>query len=61
MNMTDIFNWIGDFSTASFEYLKAMGNTPNLIFWIAIISLLFTWLRLQAKYNKEAEQNNTLK
>jgi hypothetical protein len=61
MNMTDIFNGIGNFFEWYFTYVKAMGNAPNVFFWLIIGGLLVTWLRMQANYNKEATRNNTLK
>lgn len=61
MNMTDVFNGIGEFSLWAFQYIKALGNTPNIFFWLVISSLLILWLRMQGQYNKEAERNNTLK
>jgi hypothetical protein len=61
MNWTDIFNGIGSFFQWSFQGIEALGNKPNLFFWLLICSLLLVWLRMQAKYNKEAEKNKTLK
>jgi hypothetical protein len=61
MNMTDVFYGIGSFCQWGFTYMKALGNTPNVFFWIIIGSLLLTWLRMQSKFNAEAEKNGTLK
>ncbi|MGB3949216.1 MAG: hypothetical protein WBM13_14610 [Bacteroidia bacterium] len=61
MNWTDIFNGIGNFFQWSFQFIKAFGNAPNVFFWLLIGALTIVWLRMQAKYNKEAEKNNTLK
>ena len=61
MNMTDVFNGLGDFFQALFPIIKGLGNAPNLFFWLIIGSLLLLWLRMQANFNKEAERNNTLK
>jgi hypothetical protein len=61
MNMTDVFNGIGNFFQWTFQFMKGLGNGPNLIFWILIAVLMVIWLRMQAKFNKEAEQNKTLK
>ena len=60
MNMTDVFNGIGDFFQWSFTFMKGLGNGPNLFFWLLIGALVFTWLRMQANFNKEAKKNNTL-
>jgi hypothetical protein len=61
MTSTDIFNGIGNFFQWTFTFMEGLGNGPNVIFWIIIVSLLFVWLRMQAKFNKEAEKNSTLK
>jgi hypothetical protein len=60
MNMTDVFNGIGNFFLWSFQYIKGLGNKPNIFFWILIVVLIVTWLRMQAKFNREAKSNNTL-
>lgn len=60
MNMTDVFNGIGDFFQWTFQFMKHVGFGANLFFWILIISLIVVWLGMQTKYNKEAKQNNTL-
>ena len=60
MTSTDIFNGIGNFFQWTFTFMEGLGNGPNVIFWIIIVSLLFVWLRMQAKFNKEAEKNSTL-
>ena len=61
MTWTDIFNGLGHFFQWTFKLMEALGNGPNVIFWIIIVSLLFVWLRMQAKFNKEADKNGTLK
>ena len=61
MNWTDIFNGIGIFFQWSFQGIKALGNAPNIFFWLLICSLLLVWLFMQAKFNKAAEKNKTLK
>jgi hypothetical protein len=61
MNMTDVFNGIGHFFQWTFTYIKALGNGPNVFFWIIIVSLLALWLKMQADYNKAAKKNNTLR
>jgi hypothetical protein len=61
MNMTDVFYKIGHFCQWTFKIMKGLGNGPNIFFWLLIVSLLVIWLRMQAKYNKEAEQNSTIK
>lgn len=61
MTWTDIFNGLGSFFQWTFTFMKSLGNGPNLIFWIIIVSLIGVWLRMQANFNKEAEKNGTLK
>jgi len=61
MTWTDIFNGLGHFFQWTFTFMEKLGNGPNLIFWLIIVSLLFVWLRMQAKFNKEAKKNGTLK
>ncbi len=61
MNMTDVWNGLGHFFQWTFGMMKALGNGPNMFFWILIIVLIGVWLRMQSKFNKEAEANNTLK
>lgn len=61
MNWTDIFIGIGDFFQWTFKLIKGLQNGPNIFFWLLIAVLTVVWLRMQAKYNREAEKNNTLK
>jgi hypothetical protein len=61
MTWTDIFNGIGDFFQWTFPFIKSLRNAPNIFFWLVIAVLTIVWLRMQAKFNKEAEKNNTLK
>ena len=61
MNMTDVFYGIGHFFQWTFKYIKALGNGPNLFFWIIIVSLLALWLKMQADFNAAAKKNNTLR
>jgi hypothetical protein len=60
MNMTDVFNGTGHFFQWTFTFIKALGNGPNLFFWLIIVSLLLLWLKMQADFNKEAKRNGTL-
>ena len=60
MNMTDVFYGIGDFFQWTFKYMKHVGFGANLFFWVLICALFCVWLRMQAKYNKEAKEKNTL-
>lgn len=60
MNMTDVFNGIGSVFEWGFTFMKPLGNTPNAIFWVIIISLLVVWLKMQANFTREAKKNDTL-
>ena len=60
MNMTDVFNGTGNFFQWTFKIMKGLGQAPNIFFWLLIVVLIVTWLRMQAKFNKEAKEKNTL-
>ncbi len=60
MNMTDVFNGIGNSFQWGFTFMKSIGNGPNLFFWLIIVVLLIIWLRMQTKFNAEAKEKNTL-
>jgi hypothetical protein len=60
MNMTDVFNGLGNFFQWTFTFMKGIGNAPNVFFWLIIVSLIFTWLRMQSKFNKEAKEKGSL-
>jgi hypothetical protein len=60
MTWTDIFTKTGHFFQWTFKFMPKLGNMPNLFFWIIIVSLVVTWLRMQSKFNKEAKANNTI-
>ena len=60
MNMTDVFYGIGSFFQWTFHIMKNVGFGMNLFFWLTIVTLVVTWLRMQAKFNKEAKANNKL-
>jgi hypothetical protein len=61
MNMTDIFNGTGKAFQWGFQAMKPLGQAPNVIFWIIIVSLILVWLRMQSRFNKEAQEKGTLK
>lgn len=49
---------LADFIVWTFEtFLEPMKNMPNTAFLLLGFVGLFYWLNLQAKYNKQAEQN----
>lgn len=37
--------------------LEPLGDIPNLLFLISLFVGLFVWLKMQAKFNAEAEAN----
>ncbi|MCW8896510.1 MAG: hypothetical protein OQJ96_03785 [Flavobacteriales bacterium] len=63
--MTDFIYWLGDFFFTIFKPLEWLGETPYFNLNVAFIILgfigLFVWLKMQAKFNKEAEEKGTLK
>ena len=59
--MKDILFALGDLFEATFEILPVLGNLPNIIFTIIGFILLFFWIRMQHRYNREAEEKGTLK
>jgi hypothetical protein len=61
MNMTDVFNGTGKAFQWGFQFMKGIGQAPNVFFWIVIVSLIIVWLRMQGRYNKEAQEKGTLK
>mgnify|MGYP006927913123 FL=1 len=61
MTWTDFFNGTAHAFQWGFQFMKGIGNAPNVIFWIIIISLILVWLRMQGRYNKEAKETGNLK
>lgn len=61
--MDYIFIPLGNFFVWIFDnIMEPLANTPNVIFIILGFVLMFIWLWLQGKYNKEAAKNpNQLK
>ncbi len=60
MNMTDVFYGLGHFFQWTFYIMKHVGFGANLFFWLVIVVLVITWLRMQTKFNQEAKANNIL-
>ena len=60
MNMTDVFYGLGHFFQWTFHIMKHVGFGANLFFWLVIVVLVITWLRMQTKFNQEAKANNKL-
>ena len=65
MSYTDVMYGIGDLATASYAGLRALGSGPYGWFnWLLIgigIGMMVWWMNQMLKYDKEAEQNGTLK
>lgn len=49
--LRDVFVWLFE------NTMEPLGNIPNAIFFVLLFVGLFTWLRMQGKYNAEAEAN----
>jgi hypothetical protein len=60
MTWTDIFTKTGHFFQWTFKIMPKLGNMPNVFFWLIIVSLVITWLRMQAKFNKAAKEKGTI-
>lgn len=66
MSWNDLIYGIGDLIYSSFELLKitAWSNQDSLVNWFYIVAmfvLVVVWVKVQADYNKKAQQNGTLK
>ncbi len=59
--MTDVWYAIGDMSYWVFKVMRAMNMNVNFAFMGTGALFFLYWMWLQAKYNKEAEQNGTFK
>jgi hypothetical protein len=49
--LRDVFVWLFE------NTLEPLGNLPNAVFLLLLFVGLFVWLKMQAKYNAEAESN----
>jgi hypothetical protein len=62
MNFQDVLKPIEEFMVWTFEtLLEPIGNSFNVLVTIGIVAGIGIWLRMQSRYNAEAERNNTLK
>lgn len=52
-----LVNPIGDFLVWTFGLLEAFENLPNTLFLLLGFVGLGVWLKIQAKYNREAAEN----
>jgi hypothetical protein len=55
--MDYIVNPLADFLVWTFGILEKFENLPNYAFILIGFAGMFYWLKLQAKYNKEAASN----
>lgn len=61
MYWNDIVYATGDLLRASFKALPMIGNSFNYLMIVVGFILIFGWMRRMAQYDKEAEQNGTIK
>ncbi len=61
MRLNELFFALQKFFEATFKILTKLGNFPNVLFIVVGFVLFFIWLRQMFAYNREAEQNGTLK
>ncbi len=62
MKLQDILESIGDALVWSFEtFLEPAGNIPNNLFIILGFVGFGVWMKMQADYNRKAEQEGGLK
>jgi len=62
--MTDFIYGLGELFYTIFGVLRFLGEmfiNPNVIFILLGFVGLFIWLKMQIKFNKEAQERNTLK
>jgi hypothetical protein len=59
--MQDIVFPIAELLEWTFGFLPMLGNLPNIAFILVGFALLIYWIKEMVRYNKEAEQNGTLK
>ena len=60
MTYTEFWTGIGDFFTATFQYMKPIGNSYNYPVWVLIFCLLVFWTTRMIKQTKDAKKNGTL-
>jgi hypothetical protein len=56
---TDIFEGIGTFSYWIFSGMRALGQGPNVIWWVLIVGGIAYWCMRIAKDRKIAQRNGT--
>ena len=55
--MKDFWNAIGDFFTATFEFMPSIGNTINYIYILVIFIFLVTWILMMFNHKKNGEEH----
>ena len=62
MNFTGFFNFLGDVSEWFFlNVMETLTSLPNIFFISAGAIAFLIWMSQMARYNKEAQENGTLK
>ncbi len=56
---TDVFEGTGNFFQWIFKGMKVIGQGPNVIIWILVISAIVYWTLRLNRYRKEAHRNGT--
>ena len=59
MAWTDFWNTIGAFFGFIFKIIRKLYQTPNILVWILLISLLIFWVLQLRKNTKESKRNGT--
>ena len=52
---------IGDLFTQSFAILRILGNNFNALIVVIMTILAVVWIKKMSDFNREADQNGTLK
>jgi flagellar biogenesis protein FliO len=58
---TSFVEAIGDLFTQSFAILRFLGNGFNALIAVIMFILAVIWIKKMGDFNREAEQNGTLK
>lgn len=61
MSFTDFIFTLADLIQSTFGILESLGNLPNVLVVILGFAGVGLWIKMQADYNKKAEQDGSLK
>jgi hypothetical protein len=61
MTFTEFMYATGRVFLKIFEWMRGIGGIPNVLIIICIFLAVCIWVWMMARYNREAEQNGTLK